>query len=176
MIDCLVLPLAQRDAWESLGNRFSGEHAKLNLSDLWSLGGVLIAAVALIFLLRWVYHRQQARRFSCEPRHLFDDLCRTHRLRRGERKRLRMLAEHHDLASQAILFVRPDLFDAPQLPDDQPATLVECERLQRKLFAGLEGSHDRHCPSPAVAETSQRSAIVPTVEVACEPSAASTVQ
>ncbi len=134
------LPFAQRDAWESLGNRFSGEHAKLNLQDLWSLAGVVMAGIALVWLLRWLYQRQQARQLSCDPRHLFADLCRAHRVSHSDRRRLEHLANHHQLGVSAELFVRPDLFDPPCLPEDEYdiRSVAAFEGLRRKLFAGLE--------------------------------------
>ncbi len=132
------LPLAQREAWESLGSRFSGDHAKFDTGDLWALGGVILAGIALVWFLRWMYHLQQARRQSCEPRHLFVDLCRAHRLRRSDRKRLALLAEYHDLPLAPVIFVRPDLFAAAQIPDGGELQLAAYERLKNKLFAGLE--------------------------------------
>ncbi len=129
--------LAQREAWESLGNRFSGEHARLSASDLWSLGGLVLVGMVFVLLLRWLYNLQQARRLSCQPRHLFADLCRAHRLGRRDRKLLRALAEHHDVAAAAMLFVRPDLFDDENLPDDEKSA-DDYGRLKAKLFAGLE--------------------------------------
>lgn len=135
---CLLLPLlAQRDAWESLGSRFSGKHAEFTMSDLWSLAAVVAAGVALVWLLHWLYRRQQRRRLSCEPRHLFADLCRAHRLNKADRKRLIALAEQHDLASPAHLFVRRDLFDFGHSPHDAP-TRSHLLRLEARLFAGLE--------------------------------------
>lgn len=129
--------LAQRDAWESLGSRFSGKHAQFTLADLWSLAAVVLAGVALVWLLHWVYRRQQARRLSCEPRHLFADLCRAHRLGKADRKRLIALAERHNLASPAVLFVRRDLFATSHSLDDDSPTRSQLQRLEAKLFAGL---------------------------------------
>lgn len=144
-----LLPLAQRDAWESLGNRFSGDHAKFNVQDLWGLLAVLLAGVALVWLLRWLYRRQQGRRLSCEPRHLFADLCAAHRLRRCDRKLLERLGEYHDPGVPAIVFVRPDLFDADCLPDADEKTVQALQRLKAKLFAGLESDGAAAPPSPA---------------------------
>lgn len=134
------LPLAQREAWESLGNRFSGDHANLNAQDLWSLAGVVMAGIALVWMLRWLYRLQQARHLSCNPRHLFADLCRAHRISRGDRRRLQSLADYHQLASSMLLFVRPDLFDPAGLPDDEAdeQSTAAYERLRQKLFSGIE--------------------------------------
>ena len=159
--------LAQREAWESLGNHFSGEHAQLNLNDLWALGGVILAGAALVGLLRWLYGWQQARRLSCEPRHLFIDLCCAHRLRRCERKRLRELADHHDLLQPAVLFVRPDLYHVASLPDDDELTAECYRRLKNKLFAGL--TEDDVEPLADIApETVSGPVVVPTVTIAVD--------
>lgn len=62
----------------------------------------------------------------------------SHRLRRSDRKRLALLAEYHDLPLAPVIFVRPDLFAAAQIPDGGELQLAAYERLKNKLFAGLE--------------------------------------
>lgn len=147
----MQIPLAQRDAWESLGNRFSGDHAEFNWGDLVALAGVILAIGALVWLLRWLYGMQQARRLSNEPRHLFADLCKAHRLDRRDRKRLELLSQQLDLATPATLFVRPDLFDQRGLlahAIDEQETIAYA-RLSDKLFAGLDALQPALAPTPA---------------------------
>lgn len=131
------LPLAQRDAWESLGNRFSGENAKFNFGDLWTLALVVAAAVGFILLLRWLQLRQEARRLSDDPRHLFDDLCLAHRLSRRDRHLLRQLAAAYHLETPSLLFVRPDLFDSACQMAGLEQHVASAARLRRELFRGL---------------------------------------
>lgn len=157
--------LAQREAWESLGSRFSGKHAQFTVEDLWSLGAVVLAGVALVWLLHWIYRRQQARRLSCEPRHLFADLCRAHRLSKSDRKWLMALAEQHDLASPADVFVRRDLFDLGHSPDDAPPRSLLL-RLEAKLFAGLEEAQGAPSESRSIGgDVADRSPAVVAVQV-----------
>src|SRR5690606_10924283 len=123
--------------WEALGSRFSGDEAKFNTQDLWTLLGVVLLLAGFFSVLHWFYRWQQTRKESNEPRHLFDDLCRAHRLSRRDRKRLRLLAESHVLESPSTLFLRPDLFEVHSLPleDDREARAYSA--LAEKLFEGL---------------------------------------
>ena len=130
--------LAQREAWENLGNRFTGNHLRFHWGDLGAMFGILTGAVLFVLLLRWLYRVQQARIYSNEPRHLFIDLCRAHRLRRRERRLLRELATASHLEQPALVFVRPDLFEPETMLDEKPKKVQAYERLAVKLFAGLE--------------------------------------
>lgn len=134
----LSLPLANRDAWESLGSRFSGKQAQFHWGDLWALIGVVVAGVLLVALLRWLYRLQQARAGSCEPRHLFADLCRAHRFNRKQRRLLQELAEAANLMHPGVLFVRPELFEPAELQAMYLEHAEEYEKLAGKLFAGIE--------------------------------------
>lgn len=132
-----VLPLAQRAAWERLGDRFSGEHAQFRWADLLGFFGVALAAAALIAGLRWLQLAQERRRRSNEPRHLFADLCDLHQLNRRDRRRLRELAAAHQLDSAGALFVRPDYFAAERLPEELAGEQEHYARIAQRLFAGL---------------------------------------
>lgn len=162
----VLLPLANREAWESLGNRFSGDHAKFNMGDLWALLGILAATAALVWLLNWLYRRQQARRLSNDPHHLFIDLCRVHRLSRRDCRLLLQLSEELDLPMAAMVFVRPDLFDPMNLPTDNEKEQAAYERLADKLFAGLETLAPLSMPTvpapPSSESTSQPLVVAPT--------------
>ncbi|MCO6047239.1 hypothetical protein NG895_25345 [Aeoliella sp. ICT_H6.2] len=165
------IPLANREAWQSLGDRFSGDHAKFNLGDLWALLGILLATLALVWLLNWLYRRQQARRMSNEPHHLFIDMCRAHRLSRRERNLLLQLRDELDLPMAATLFVRPDLLATENLPTDNEKDLAVYERLSTKLFAGLEALQPRQTTAamPAVSSTATQLVVAPTTAVVSVP-------
>lgn len=162
------LPLANREAWQSLGNRFSGDNAKFSTGDLWALLGILLVAAALVWLLNWLYRRQQARRLSNEPRHLFIDLCRVHRLSRRDCRLLQQLSEEADLPLAAMVFVRPDLFDPQALSTDNEKELAAYERLAAKLFAGL----DTLAPRPSQSEPSPTEAKSAATQLVLAPSTA----
>lgn len=172
----LLLPLAQRDAWENLGNRFSGDHAQFQWTDLLALASIILAGVALVWLLRWLYNLQQARQLSSDPRHMFADLCKAHRLGRLDRKQLELLSQQLELTMPATLFVRPDLFDPQELMsrglDDQQA--AQYAQLSQKLFAGvksLEAVAQAEAATPSPTATECRSPITPVTQAADLPTA-----
>lgn len=130
--------LAQRDLWEAMGSHFSGDKAKFNAQDWSLLLGIVLLLAGFFTVLNWVYRWQQARKLSNEPRHLFDDLCRAHRLGRKDRKRLRVLAESHVLESPSALFLRPDLFEVTNLPVEEEGEIAAYEKLASRLFEGID--------------------------------------
>jgi len=138
MIGRLELPLAQRETWERLGDRFSGRNAEVQWADLFSVGAVVCGAILFFFLLRWLHGLQEARRKSNDPRHLFNDLCSAHQVGYADRHRLYLLASAYDLASPGVLFVRPDYFRSGQLPEELFEDAEPLEELAKRLFAGLK--------------------------------------
>ncbi|TWT75999.1 hypothetical protein Pla123a_27850 [Posidoniimonas polymericola] len=132
-----ALILAQRANWERMGDRFSGEAAELQTEELLTLLAVVVGAGLLIWLLRVAARWQEGRLKRPNPRRLFNDLCRAHRLNRWERKLLREMGEGLGLRQPAEVFVRPDAFRASPLPPDAEAMPVAFKQLQKKLFAEL---------------------------------------
>lgn len=129
--------LAQRHNWERLGDRFSGKHAEVNWEELLVLLACLIGSAVVIWLLYAATRWQEARLRRPNPRRLFRELCRAHRLNRWERRVLRELAESAAARQPAELFVRPDAFrpaPLPRLATERPAAF---EQLRRKLFPEL---------------------------------------
>lgn len=129
--------LAQRANWERMGDRFSGEAAELQTGELLTLLAVMIGAGVLIWLLRFAARWQEGRSRRPNPRRLFSDLCRAHRLNRWERKLLREMGEGLGLRQPAEVFVRPDAFRATPLPPEAESKPAAFKQLQRKLFAEL---------------------------------------
>ena len=92
--------------------------------------GVLIG-VAGIGWVGFQFWNPQAKK-DC-PNRLFRDLCRAHNLDWGERALLNKLAQRHQLATPAELFVSPECFDM----DDgraQQSLLQRIDDLRQKLF------------------------------------------
>ena len=116
--------LAQRENWERLGDRFSGDAAEVNYQELGMLLAVAVGGALVIWLLRSVARWQEGRSRHPNPRRLFRDLSRVHRLNRWERRVLRALADAVGLRQPAEVFVRPDAFRVNPLPaeaaDDAP--------------------------------------------------------
>ncbi|WP_442481300.1 hypothetical protein [Aeoliella sp. SH292] len=156
--------LAQRDLWEAMGSHFSGDNAKFNAQDWSLLLGVVLLLAGFFTVLNWVYRWQQARKLSNEPRHLFDDLCRAHRLGRKDRKRLRVLAESHVLESPSTLFLRPDLFEGRNLPFEEEREVAAYEQLAGRLFEGLDAlkpPKESNSARPAVASHVNPTIVLP---------------
>ncbi|QDU56407.1 hypothetical protein [Aeoliella mucimassa] len=130
--------VAQRDAWESLGNRFTGDQIIFHWGDLGSMAGILVTAVLFIMLLRWLHLRQESRRMSNEPWHLFVDLCHAHQLSRRERRLLLEISDAANLENPADVFLRPELFNRAHLQSAKPRDQRAFERLKFKLFDGLD--------------------------------------
>jgi hypothetical protein len=144
-----TLPLAQRETWERLGDRFSGHNAELQTADLLSVAAVACGALLFILLLRWLHGLQEGRRKSNHPRHLFGDLCSAHRLGYADRHRLQLLATAHELDSPGVLFLRPDYFREDQLPEELMEEAGDFERIASKIFARLEEPGTARDQSPA---------------------------
>jgi len=160
LLSTFTLPLAQREVWSRLGDRFSGKNAQFSSTDWAMLVGVALLAGGFIWGLRWIQQVQAGRRTSNQPRHLFDDLCTAHRLTWRERRMLRKLATEAGFEIPAQLFLSPDCFEDSKLSSEcglAPAALSE---LQDKLFAGLEEIQE---PQEAAPATTTASAAVPVV-------------
>lgn len=130
--DCLTLrlPLASRSAWQQMGNRFSGDHAKVNVSEVTGLLLMAVGAILLIWFLDRITKWQEARSGAPNPKRLFKELCQAHRLTRADRRLLTHLAEAAEIESPADLFLRPDLFASNALPKEKG----EIKRLAKQLF------------------------------------------
>lgn len=130
--------LAQRHRWERLGDRFSGDHAKLDNQELLLIGLMVVGGAAVIVALARLAKWQENRRLRPNPARLFRDLCRAHGLSGAERKTLRALAEACGARQPAEVFLRPELFRRESALRHAGAQAAVIDRLRRKLFAGLE--------------------------------------
>lgn len=166
LVSSAFLPVAQREVWTRLGDRFSGKNAEFDSGDFMSLAGVAALAMAFVWLLKKLQEWQQGRRKSNEPRHLFADLCSAHQLRWSERRALRKLVAEADLQMNALAFVYPDLFQDEQLIAACGAKPAVIEKIRTKLFAGL----DQTAPSDAADTTAEdRAPDVPPTPVVAVP-------
>ncbi|QDV73600.1 hypothetical protein [Botrimarina mediterranea] len=100
------------DAWKHLGDRFSGEHLRVQTSDIVGLVLLAVGLAAgfwlLAFLSKWQrLHRAHSAR-AVTPRNLFSALVRAHGLSRRERSVCQQVAAELGLTDPAELFVRPE--------------------------------------------------------------------
>lgn len=95
------------------------------------IGGI---AALWIGLYVWDWLRKEDDPTPDVPNSLFIELCRAHRLERGERELLARLAEAQDLAQPALLFVQPAILTAAGRSDLPEAPVFA--GLGRRLFGG----------------------------------------
>lgn len=103
-----LVVLAQRHAWESLGNRFSGDALRWRASDTLSVVLLVVGIGAGIWLLSRLGKWQEHLNRNDRPRSPFGELTRAHGLNRRERSLCREVATELELGEPAELFVRPD--------------------------------------------------------------------
>ncbi len=106
------------DAWKHLGDRFSGEHLRVQTSDIVGLVLLAVGLAAgfwlLAFLSKWQrLHRAHSAHSAhsaraVTPRNLFSALVRAHGLSRRERSVCQQVAAELGLTDPAELFVRPE--------------------------------------------------------------------
>lgn len=122
--------VAQRHNWERMGDKFSGDNARFQFSDI---GWMLVFVAGALLLLWWlsvVTKRFEGYTSRPSPNRLFSDLCRAHKLNRSQRSLLRRLAESAGVEHPVSLFVHADKFDSALLPDDTSAIA----ELRARLF------------------------------------------
>lgn len=100
-----MLILAQSHPFEAVGRYLHSWNPGLDLVHLAVISGagVLIWATVTWFEQARVQHQQNA----STPRALFATLCRTHHLRRGDRRLLAQAVVHAPSANQCDIFVDP---------------------------------------------------------------------
>ncbi|MEN0109150.1 MAG: hypothetical protein AAF805_00360 [Planctomycetota bacterium] len=101
--------LAQRSNWSRLGDRFSGDHLRLQTEDLVGVLALVAVAVVLLLTLRMLAKWQQSQERPATPKQLFKELAAAHGLGHGERAELRRVAGEAGLSDASEVFVRPDL-------------------------------------------------------------------
>jgi hypothetical protein len=139
MLDQLALRfnlLAQRTRWEHMGDRFSGEHARLSGGEaMLIVGGGVLFILAIVLLHRAALDSHGRFAFaSNSSRRLFGELCRAHQLGYARRRLLKRLAAARGLSNSALLFVEPQWFDTTNLPVDLTERADELERIRDDLF------------------------------------------
>ncbi len=124
---------ANQEVLNGLSRRFQTGGAEVSLLHI----AVLVAVVVVTAVVWWVVSHWGARSEGhsyCNARRLFRDLCLIHELDWPSRRLLRQLARAHSPTPPAQVFVEPDWFDAPRLPEDLQAYRRQLAALKERLF------------------------------------------
>ncbi len=128
------LLLAQHSRWRHLGDRFGGTNAGVDTTDIVLLLAAIAVAVIGVFVLKHYAPDNDRRGKYNDPRQLFRELCRTHDLRRADRRLLARLATWRGLADPAMVFVTPECFETSALPPELAGAAHEVAQLRVQLF------------------------------------------
>ncbi len=131
-------PLASREHWEGIADRFSGDAANLSPAEAWGTALVCVGLLGLGLLLRYLARWQERRAQQDRPAALFQELCRAHRLSKSDRALLIQIAEESALRQPSELFVRPELLAESRFPAAPAGTIKQIGALRERLFAGLD--------------------------------------
>lgn len=131
-----VIVLADFDVVRNMGHRFHGKEAQLGMDDLFMGLAILLAVVALAWILSRFASRQDLHVRSNSPRALFRELCAAHQLERQDRGLLKRLARHHQLAHPAMLFLEAARFEPTALSARLASQASRLEKLRERLFVG----------------------------------------
>lgn len=119
--------------WRAFGSAFRGESARIQVSDVLMILGIIALVALAVWGLSWLLMRSEGERRAYSPRKLFAQLCRAHGLDRAQRRLLKRVARHHGLTMAAQLFVEPHRFEGLELVlADQREALAT---LRATLFA-----------------------------------------
>ncbi len=146
--------LAQVTRPQELGRRFRGPDSQFGLGDLAGLLLFVVAAAALVWLLRWLLQRQSGIHRYYHPRRLFLQLCRAHGLSSQERKLLWQLAQFLQLEHPATLFLLAELWEPAELGEDWAPWAETLQRLRTRIF----GTGDPETPAHTQTEQHPRTA------------------
>lgn len=108
----------------------------------WSFGWSSVASIAevslAIIVCLWMitgYFTSRQERVNNSPWALFHELCSVHKLTRRERQLLKRIAQQHDLAQPAIVFVESAWWEAEKLGSTWARSMPELDGLRSRLFS-----------------------------------------
>lgn len=115
----------------------------------------MLGVFAVFWLLMYLWHRyrREVARAANDPRALFYELCRAHRLSRQERNLLWNAAIHYRLEHPALVFALPHYLQ--QLADANEPRSPACARLVIRLFGSTAGPAEPVDTEYMVAESSE---------------------
>lgn len=128
----------EKGVFQRLGDKFRFENAQLDGSDLLVAIVVIGVGLATVWLLATYMRRSERPKIVDNPRKLFQELCKLHRLERHEAALLRAVAEAVPLENPALLFVDPGLLDAAILDARWADESAELARYRELFFNNEE--------------------------------------
>jgi hypothetical protein len=116
-----------------------------------------IFAVFWLLMYLWNRYRREVARAASDPRALFYELCRAHRLSRQERNLLWNAAIHYRLEHPALVFALPHYLE--HLADANDPRSAAFARLAVRLFGSAAGPAEPVDTEHVVVESSDAPAI-----------------
>lgn len=135
LLNALIGLFGQGD-YQHMGRRFRRGGGGLEPVEIALLVGGIVAVVAVAVLINRFVAKRQGEGFESKSG-LFAELCRGHRISWTERRILKRLAAHHQLAP-CQLFLDPARFQPDQIPDDLARYAAHIKALRGHLFSSQE--------------------------------------
>jgi hypothetical protein len=131
----LLLPVAQAEHWQRMGDAFRHTSPPWRLEDCapYMLAACLAGIVGLVFA--WVLRRNDHTARCDDPEKLFRELCQAHELTGEQRLLLRELAAEVCPRQPAAIFLAPQCFAPPTLPPSLADNHAALRELREQLFA-----------------------------------------
>jgi hypothetical protein len=124
---------ANQEVLNGLSRRFQSGGAEVSVLHIVVLA-VLVLVAAGVWWAVSHFGAQREGHSYVSARRLFRDLCLAHELDWPSRRLLRQLARARNPAHPAQVFVKPNWFDAPQLPEELQAFRSQLAALKARLF------------------------------------------
>jgi len=148
----LVPPLAaEKGLFQRLGDQFRFENAQLDSSDLLVAVAVIGAGFATVWLMATYMRRSERPKTVDNPKKLFQELCRVHRLERHEASMLRAVADGIPLENPSLLFIDPGLLDGAILDPRWVEESADLTRYRELFFGEQRPNSSAPTNEPAIA-------------------------
>lgn len=119
---------------EQFGRGFRGAASQRSWHDLVPYIATAIAICVGTAIYSHVKRRNDMTERCDDPHKLFRELCQVHQLDRPSRRLLLQLAEGHNFAQPAQVFVTPAAFEPVRVPAALRGRIDEIKRLRERLF------------------------------------------
>lgn len=129
---CISLIIANTTNWQSMGDRFSGDHLNLQTEDI--IGAIVIVSIFVVgyITLTWL-SKKQIDSGKHSPNRLFRELCDAHGFDGKERRLLKKIALANTVNNLALLFTQPEIYT--KSASITAAGKKKCQAFQSRLFS-----------------------------------------